>query len=505
LETRLMQVVSLLEKKFLVGAALHPIPPSLLGFLAKFKSRRSAHFHITKSRDWFVIWMGLLSFLIAHIEFVEINHAIPDWFQYLVDAGIPQTWLGSFHQSGLCNFSRTSLRVGVFIDWLEKDVSRPRLEFFTCFNIPVWYPWTSELANLVASSSALANLRPPPEQLQSATTFILQQPSTFAQGVSEILTSSPLHSDPPALPSSQSPASSPQSPAQPPVRPDMSQAELLVARLAHAKTKPWLPFFQAREARNLEKAAKETPEARQTRLNRERKPPQNKVEVFIWEWSEEDPLQLVRIRVTTNRERKDALESHSSSQLIYNSWSNEWDLCDYFGGSDDDDDDDNDGGGGSGDSAFNDNNNDPEDSEMAHAAYIADRIQAPVSFHDPLIDNANDSEGADTTMTFDILDYLATHYGFVCPLSQQNPQSVDNKAWDNCMKALGRVAGSSNPPLPDFHESIIRFIGALQTKDGPDSDNFDAFPDNRVTINSRRFFDTIAQVDSFFHYGPHFG
>ena len=140
---------------------------------------------------------------------------------------------------------------------------------------------------------------------------------------------------------------------------------------------------------------------------------------------------------------------------------------------------------------------------MAHAAYIADRIQGPVSFHDPLIDNANDSEGANTTMTFDILDYLATHYGFVCPLSQQNPQSVDNKAWDNCMKALGRVAGSSNPPLPDFHESIICFIGALQTKDGPDSDNFNAFPDNCVTINSRQFFDTIAQVDSFFVVQPH--
>jgi hypothetical protein len=57
--------------------------------------------------------------------------------------------------------------------------------------------------------------------------------------------------------------------------------------------------------------------------------------------------------------------------------------------------------------------------------------------------------------------------------------------------------------LPDFHESIIHFVGALQTSDGPNSDNFNAFPDNHVTINSQRFFNTIAQVDSFFVVQPH--
>ena len=41
----------------------------------------------------------------------------------------------------------------------------------------------------------------------------------------------------------------------------MLQTELLAACLAHVKTKPWLPFFQARDARNAEKAAKETFEA----------------------------------------------------------------------------------------------------------------------------------------------------------------------------------------------------------------------------------------------------
>lgn len=61
----------------------------------------------------------------------------------------------------------------------------------------------------------------------------------------------------------------------------MSQAQLLAARLAHAKTKLWLPFFQAREARNSEIAAKETPEDHERCLNCERKPPQKKVKVYV--------------------------------------------------------------------------------------------------------------------------------------------------------------------------------------------------------------------------------
>jgi hypothetical protein len=513
LETGLIQIRGKLRQKFLVGAALNPIPPSLLGFRDKFRTRRSAISRVTQSRDWFVIWMALVSFIIAHIEFLEINHAIPDWFQYLVDVGVSQSWLNGLYQSGLCNFTRTSLRVGVFVDWLEKDISRPRLEFFTCFNVPVWYSWTPELGNLVARTPKLASLRPPPEHLQSATTFIYQQPSTFSQfigapipfpsNVSPLATRSP-HSDSPAqFPISQSPQSPPQSL----VKVDMSQVEILAARFALAKTKPWRPFFQAREVRNLEKAAKETAEARQKRLNRERKPPQTKVEVFVWDWSDEDPLQLVRIRVTTNRERTEALESHSSSQSIYDGWSNEWDLCEYFGVSDNNDDD------SVHDEAF-ERLNDPGDNEAAHAAYIANCMEGPIcplfsSSRAPVddVDNINPdvddtnpdpSEVSNKAEAFDILDYLCSHYGFVCPLLPQNPHSVSNQTWDNSMKALGRIAGPNNPPLLEYKESITRFIDHLQTSNGPSRDEFDVFPENRMTINNPQLTDTFKQIGDFF-------
>ena len=144
----------------------------------------------------------------------------------------------------------------------------------------------------------------------------------------------------------------------------------------------------------------------QTHLNCERKPPINKVEVYIWDWSEEDPLQLVHTRVLTNRECKDILESFSPAQLIYNSWSNEWDLCEYFGLSDDNKDED----------SLDHNGPDLRDNETTHAAYLAERLQdlAPLPSHDSPVDDTNIPV---INIPFNILDYLSTHYGFLHPFS----------------------------------------------------------------------------------------
>ena len=104
------------------------------------------------------------------------------------------------------------------------------------------------------------------------------------------------------------------------------------------------------------------------------------MEVYVWDWSEKDPLQLVHTQVLANRERKDVLESFSPAQSIYNSWSNEWDLCEYFGLSDDNEDED----------SLDEDHNGPDlrDNETAYAAYIAEHLQdlAPLPSHDsPLL------------------------------------------------------------------------------------------------------------------------
>ena len=84
--------------------------------------------------------------------------------------------------------------------------------------------------------------------------------------------------------------------------------------------------------------ASKMPVERQTHLNREKKPPIKKVNIFLWDWSDEDPLQLVRTMVT-RCEAEDIVSSYSDSHLVYNSYSNVWDTCEYFGEQSNDNDD----------------------------------------------------------------------------------------------------------------------------------------------------------------------
>jgi hypothetical protein len=76
--------------------------------------------------------------------------------------------------------------------------------------------------------------------------------------------------------------------------------------------------------------ASKTPAQHQTQLNCEKKLPTKKVDVFLWDWSDEDSEQLVCTRVNM-REGEDILSSYPDSQLVYNLYSNVWDACEYFG------------------------------------------------------------------------------------------------------------------------------------------------------------------------------
>lgn len=133
LQDWLFYVSALLDQTVKTYPALKPIPPSFLGFEKTFSSMRSARLQTMISRDWFVIWMGLLSFQIA---------AVPDWFNVLAAKDIPQIWLNDFNHSTACNFSENCPRVGIILDLLNADKKQPPITWFTSHNVPVWYPWT---------------------------------------------------------------------------------------------------------------------------------------------------------------------------------------------------------------------------------------------------------------------------------------------------------------------------------------------------------------------------
>ena len=62
-----------------------------------------------------------------------------------------------------------------------------------------------------------------------------------------------------------------------------------------------------------------------------------------------------------------------------------------------------------------------------------------------------------TQATFDILGYLAFHYGFVPPLPLQSKSPVDPKDWETNIKNIG-LDIHKNPPSADFSEPIVSFL-----------------------------------------------
>ena len=171
------------EKKFMFGASLTPIAPSYLGYSIPSNDLRAARLRITAARDWFVVLLGHLSFLLRHFEHDQNLNipnpdsnwpSIPRWFIYLESRGVPQSWLCSLRTSTVCDFSSSCPRVGLFLDFLEDCKGRqPLVKWYTFLNIPVWYPWTAKHEKAVKQRRELEYLQPPAEVLQVATTFVI--------------------------------------------------------------------------------------------------------------------------------------------------------------------------------------------------------------------------------------------------------------------------------------------------------------------------------------------
>jgi hypothetical protein len=531
LEDLIFLVCSLLknEKKFMFGASMTPIAPSFLAYSNDpSNDPRLARLRITTVRDWFVILMGHLSFLLGHFEHDYnlnitngLNIDVPRWFSYLESHGIPQSWLCSLRASTVCDFSSRCPRVGVFLDFLEDHNGRqPQVKWFTFLNIPIWYPWTASHENAVKQRRQLEYLQPPAELLQVAATFIIRTPTAILP--SALLPSSAhlyspahsqsyeSHSPQPVFDEQQSYQGMHDNTSD-----NTSGTDLLAIQKACIATKPWLKFFQARERLNQKKLANETSAQRETRLNREKKPPLKKVDVFVWDWSNEDPQQLVRTKVT-RREGEEILSYYKESQLVYDSYSNVWDACEYFGQPDDDDSDSDDdpdfnddltsGPPSAGDTSANvpgpsvvvDDKGSSERQE--HEAFFRDRFQQlhalPPSqrFKKLFLSYSPDNHSKPDLIqdTFDILGYLAFHYGFVPPLPLQSHSPVNVEDWEENIKNVG-LDVSKNPPSVDYATTVVSFLKGFLSTPGPSEELWDLRPGNRRRIDRSRLSQIIMK------------
>ena len=179
LDQELSFVTHLLQLHY--GApALRPMNPRGFGF-SKSRSHPNAVMRsIYKSRDWFCVWIALLSYLIACAETVESDLepypslAKKHWATYLLEQGVEWTFLDALLTSFAFCFSPKVMRSGVFLHMPPKDGSQPSVEWFCSYDIPVWYPWGEEQAK----NPNFSKLAPPTHLLQLGTTTISKSPTS---------------------------------------------------------------------------------------------------------------------------------------------------------------------------------------------------------------------------------------------------------------------------------------------------------------------------------------
>lgn len=116
-DTDLSDAVYLIRHHYLLPF-IYPLNPSGFGYSKGHKKSGSLHMALRKGRDWFVVWMALLSFAIAGAEdtYSSVNDPkFPTWYDILLQHFDVQ-WLGALQASTVCSFSPYTSRAGVFLE-----------------------------------------------------------------------------------------------------------------------------------------------------------------------------------------------------------------------------------------------------------------------------------------------------------------------------------------------------------------------------------------------------
>lgn len=291
---------------------VYPVLPWVFGYKERHPTASAALESFVRSRDWCVIWMGLLSYLIARCRIREDafseypSPANTSWLTYLMQHGCRPTWIDELNSSTLCSFTPANPRAGLF---LNLPVTPPHIsvEWLCFFGIPVWYPWEAEQRQ----NPNLAAYAPLDHQLQSIMEPLVLQPSALDLPCSG------------GLPDNARSTASPHNDT-------LSVQHTRSAPLNDTESIPmtWQEFFAVREQHNKDILALETAGDRQRRLSRESKPPTRKAKIF--EWQKDHRGILIREAVL-GKYKIETLAAYAKDQIRYDAFRNEYDCCTEFG------------------------------------------------------------------------------------------------------------------------------------------------------------------------------
>ncbi|PPQ66511.1 hypothetical protein CVT24_007060 [Panaeolus cyanescens] len=313
LEQDLYQAAHVLSLQLQISV-LKPSHPWIFGYRRPQSSFSKLQRVAQESRDWFSIWVGLLSFLISETEEEQVRKrgfpaiAIMSWQASLKLAGFQTSWVDGLNRSLICDFDSGISRIGTLVDLEEIKIGDPckfvaRLKKF---HIPVWYHWSPKYEGDVH----LSPLAPPPSHVQIllSATVPSPMPSTHLSTLA-------------------SPASRGQSllseTAPPPIPPADTSATS-VADSQESNIPKWKLWLQKKEERNRRLMSLETEDQRAARLQREQNPPTSSAKVFIWE---RDSAGQWNREIVGKKYRRDTLTDFTPAQKVYDSFANEWDCC----------------------------------------------------------------------------------------------------------------------------------------------------------------------------------
>ena len=271
LEFLICSVIIALGAKYKIPA-IGPPYPAARGYRRQHAYQSVAHREAQASREIFVLWIGVLSYLIAGADTAPEN----DWPSLLQnELSFHPAIADLIRASDFGTFSREVQRVGVFIHLSKQDImdtNQPSVCWFIPHNIPIWYRWDKHEIEWAKHDPVFAEFGPlPKDRLPGLhATSIESPPSSLATSV---------------------------------------------------RTITWEEFFKRREENLPRLLTLETDLERERRLNREQNPPIKTAKVFVWN---RDPELPGREEVLAS-ERAETLEEYGPEQKRYDSYWNEWD------------------------------------------------------------------------------------------------------------------------------------------------------------------------------------
>ena len=487
----LAHVASSLNSRYKV-TVIKPHYPSAYNFTEPFQSNLSGRRRLGEAQEWFVVWMAIVSYLMAigdtkerQTKFKEFGN-IPGWYEILTNDGYDQIWLNGLHSLWLYHFDTQVPHADTIINILDRDTKQPTVSWFCNYNILVWYQWTQMEVKAAKDDKEIEALAPLPHQIQEVLTLLHRQPtleeekllSPFLTQLQNLATpteddswrsstntvSSSLHGGKAvSIPANLNPS------IKDPLR--FSIPEKLSV------------FFASQEAKHALLLSTETDAHQLARLQRQTNPPVVSAKVFVWE--EDDHGEWIRNAVP-KRARLDTLNMFTDSQKRYDSWENEWDCCDEMGGIEDYDEDLHD--------IFEDDLNPSGDFPASSERYEEDQALDVNLDSKTFIEMSRspspppftvDDYELDRPHPLEALETLYFFHGFVQPLpivTKRYPE-LDVTEKKKMLRALGLT--SSDDPIfsTSAGSKALEFVKKLATSnDKIEFDEWDILSGNRIAL-----------------------